>query len=69
VVRAALPFSTGVILDPFMGSGSTIAACTALGLNSIGLEVDREYYLMAMDAIPKLAALKVIQEQQDDARR
>jgi hypothetical protein len=38
-------------------------------LNSIGLEVDREYYLMAMDAIPKLAALKVIQEEQDDARR
>ena len=69
VVRAALPFSSGVILDPFMGSGSTIAACTALGLNSIGLEVDREYYLMAMNAIPKLAALKVIQEQQDDARR
>ncbi len=68
VVRAALPCSSGVILDPFMGSGSTIAACTALGLNSIGLEVDREYYLMAMDAIPKLAALKIIQEQ-DDARR
>ena len=56
LVRAALPFGTGVILDPFMGSGSTIAACRAVGVRSIGVEMDQRYFSMARDAIPKLAA-------------
>ena len=30
IVRAALPLGKGIILDPFMGSGSTIAAASAL---------------------------------------
>jgi len=55
VVRAALPFGHGVILDPFMGSGSTIAAATALSLRSIGLEIDRDYFQLAKKAIPALA--------------
>jgi site-specific DNA-methyltransferase (adenine-specific) len=59
IVRAALPLGVGTILDPFMGSGSVIAASAALGLNSIGLEKDGEYYAMAQSAIPKLVALKV----------
>ena len=59
LARAALPFGQGVILDPFMGSGSTIAACTALGLQSIGIEMDPEYFGMAEHAIPKLALLPV----------
>lgn len=58
LARAALPFGTGVILDPFMGAGSTIAASAALGLKSIGLEIDPEYFAMAQKAIPKLAALR-----------
>ncbi|HUU20984.1 MAG TPA: DNA methyltransferase [Phycisphaerae bacterium] len=56
VVRAALPFGRGTILDPFMGSGSTIAACLACGLDSIGLEVNAEYFSLAEEAIPKLAS-------------
>ncbi len=55
IVCAALPLSKGVILDPFMGSGSTIAASSACGLQSIGLEVNLEYFDMAREAIPKLA--------------
>lgn len=57
LVRASLPLGTGTILDPFMGSGSTIAAASYLGLSSIGLEDDREYYRMAQRAIPRLAKL------------
>jgi len=57
IVRAALPLGEGIILDPFMGSGSTIAAATFLGLKSIGLEKNRGYYLMAEKAIPKLSRL------------
>src|SRR6266480_2056571 len=59
IVRASLPLGQGTVLDPFMGSGSTIAAAEACGLKSIGLEIQKEYFDLAKSAIPKLAALKV----------
>ena len=59
IVRAALPLGEGTILDPFMGSGSTIAAATACGSKSVGLEVRAEYFSMAKSAIPLLADLEV----------
>jgi site-specific DNA-methyltransferase (adenine-specific) len=55
-VRASLPLGKGVILDPFMGSGSTIAAASACGLRSIGIELNPEYFEMAEKAIPGLAS-------------
>src|ERR1043166_5939893 len=61
VVRAALPLGTGIILDPFAGSGSTLAAAEAVGYSSIGLEKDPEYFKMAEKAIPVLARLRVDQ--------
>jgi DNA modification methylase len=57
VVGASLPMGKGVILDPFAGSGSTLAAANALGLDSIGIEKDARYVRLAQKAIPKLAAL------------
>jgi len=59
LVRAALPLGEGRILDPFMGSGSTIAAATALGLRSVGVEMNVKYYDMAVKSIPLLSALTV----------
>ncbi len=59
VVRAALPLGKGVILDPFAGSGSTLAAANAIGYDSIGVERDARYVALARQAIPKLAALVV----------
>jgi site-specific DNA-methyltransferase (adenine-specific) len=59
LVRASLPFGEGTILDPFMGSGSTIAAAAACGLSAIGLESSREYFDMAVRAVPELARLRV----------
>ena len=58
VVRALLPLERGVILDPFMGSGSTVAAATFLDLDSIGIEVNAEYFEMAQAAIEAMAALE-----------
>lgn len=55
LVRAALPLGRGVILDPFMGSGSTIAAAMAVGYTSIGVEKDSAYFSVAKKAIPALA--------------
>ena len=57
IVRAALPLAEGTILDPFMGSGSTIAAATASGLKSTGLELRTEYFSIAKTAIPRLSEL------------
>src|SRR5713101_4327618 len=58
VVHAALPLGEGIIVDPFMGSGSTVAAAEALGLHSIGVERYLDYFEMSRVAIPKLAAIK-----------
>lgn len=57
IVRAALPLGEGIVLDPFAGSGSTLAAAEAVGYRSIGVEVDPAYVDIARTAIPRLAAL------------
>ena len=57
LVRASLPLGEGVVLDPFMGSGSTIAAAASLGVRSIGLEIDKEFFQLAERAIPQLVEL------------
>lgn len=36
-----------VVLDPFMGSGTTGSACVATGRRFIGCEIDATYYAMA----------------------
>jgi tRNA G10 N-methylase Trm11 len=59
LVRASLPLGKGIVLDPFMGAGSTIAAAKALGLESVGVELDQKYFTMARSAIPKLAQLRI----------
>jgi site-specific DNA-methyltransferase (adenine-specific) len=59
VIRGVLPLGEGVILDPFAGAGSTLAAAEAVGYQSIGVEKDEVYFDMAVKAIPKLAAHSV----------
>ena len=58
IVRSSLPLGEGRILDPFAGCGSTLAAAEYLGIESVGIEVDQEYYQQALEAIPKLAKIK-----------
>jgi len=57
VVRALLPLGRGLILDPFMGSGSTIAASIAVGYESMGIEIDPTFYSGAEQAIKPLSEL------------
>ncbi len=59
VVRAVLPLGEGIVLDPFAGAGSTLAAAEALGYQSIGIEHDPRYVTLAQSAIRELAALDV----------
>src|SRR6266849_544739 len=59
IVRASLPLGDGLVLDPFMGAGSTIAAAVAVGYRSVGIESDSSFFDAAVQAIPELAALSV----------
>lgn len=61
IVRAVLPLGKGIVLDPFAGSGSTLAAANAVGYESIGIESDPTYFQMAVKAIPALAGIRLDQ--------
>jgi site-specific DNA-methyltransferase (adenine-specific) len=63
IVYASLPLGEGIVVDPFMGSGSTIAAAEAIGYQSIGIERLEEYYLMSKQAIPNLSQIVTEHEQ------
>jgi DNA modification methylase len=39
--------SGGIVLDPFMGSGSTGVACAENGFQFIGIEKELEYFEIA----------------------
>lgn len=41
------------ILDPFMGSGTTLVACAKLGRKGIGIELDPEYFEIACERVQK----------------
>ncbi len=60
LVYSALPLGEGVVLDPFAGSGSTLAACNAVGYQSIGIEKDSVYATMAKQAIEPLSLIKLV---------
>lgn len=62
LVHAALPLGKGTVLDPFMGAGSTIAACEALGVRGIGIERVPEYFDLASKAILSLKQVQVVGE-------
>lgn len=40
-----------VVLDPFMGSGTTGIACEQLGRNFVGIEIDEHYFNIAKERI------------------
>ena len=44
---------TGDVLDPFMGSGTTLVACQRLGRQGTGIEIDPGYFQTACERVHK----------------
>lgn len=59
LVRGVLPLGKGVVLDPFAGAASTLAAAEAVGYESIGVERDAAYFGLAAEALPRLCAFRI----------
>ncbi len=58
LVRGVLPLGEGVVLDPFAGAGSTLAAAETVGYESIGIEKDSHYFDVGVRAVPALCAFE-----------
>ena len=50
-----------IVLDPFMGSGSTGIACKNTNRNFIGIEIDENYFNIAKERINNF--IKYIEEE------
>ena len=55
-----------VVVDPFMGSGTTLAACVRLGRLCIGIEVDPAYFAVACDRLQQ--EVEATQRRQGDTQ-
>jgi site-specific DNA-methyltransferase (adenine-specific) len=63
LVWSVLPLGEGIVCDPFMGSGSTIAAAEALGYRSIGVEKHESYFKLAEKSVGPLSRFAVDSDQ------
>jgi adenine specific DNA methylase Mod len=55
IVQLASP-AGGIVLDPFMGSGTTGVACVRTGRKFIGVEIEPKYYAIARRRIEEAYA-------------
>ena len=57
-----MPSADQIILDPFLGSGTTGIACKELGINFIGIEKEREYCEIAVKRIAAVPGQEITLE-------
>ena len=55
LVRRASPFEGETILDPFLGSGTTLVACQRMGRHGTGIELDPDYFAIACKRVDEAA--------------
>jgi DNA modification methylase len=69
LIRRCLANSAGLgdaVLDPFCGSGSTLAAAHLMGLRSYGLEVDPAYCDVTVQRLEAISGLQAVLESSTD---
>ena len=47
-----------IVLDAFLGSGTTLIACNETGRKCLGMEISEEYYSLIIDRYEKLTGIK-----------
>jgi site-specific DNA-methyltransferase (adenine-specific) len=58
LVYAALPLGKGVVVDTFMGAGTTLAAAEAVGYQSVGIERYENYFKQANSSVALLSTIQ-----------
>jgi site-specific DNA-methyltransferase (adenine-specific) len=58
LVKTAKP--NGVVLDPFMGSGTTGVACVETGRKFIGIEINEKYFDIACKSIEQAVKMQTL---------
>lgn len=53
LMMAVVEWTSGTVLDPFAGSGTTLVACAKLGRKGIGIELDPDYFEIACERVQK----------------
>ena len=64
-VIASWTFQGDTVLDPFLGSGTTLSACHRLGRCGVGIEISEEYCELAAKRLEKEMAQLRLPEPQD----
>lgn len=55
--KVARAGDSGVVIDPFAGSATTLAACRELGIPAVGIEIDERWIPFGVDLLNKAAWL------------
>jgi len=55
LMQKVITNAAGTILDPFMGSGTTLVACEKLGRKGVGIEVNEKYFNIACERVDEAA--------------
>ena len=71
LVRCFMTEGQKVVLDPFVGSGSTLVACQRLGKSGIGFEISEKFARIARRRLVNLMPASNAEQQviTEDARR
>ncbi len=65
MVKASSP-KNGVVLDPFMGTGTTAIACLANNRHYVGFEINKNYYKIIENRIKRYNSCPTLFQKQDN---
>jgi len=56
LIKQIIEWTDGIVIDPFMGSGTTLVACQQLGRKGTGIEIREKYFDIACKRVEQAAA-------------